>query len=135
MLKMKNEKNSCTVFAWKWQLILVTSLPKMTKSKKRKMKWTRHKTNKHESISWSILAQNVTLKRLRYLHNKKDPILTDICFSWTANDMTTTLFRAHRVSNQQWSFLSTEHIHMYYIFLTEVLDHYCNGLPAELPRR
>ena len=38
----KNEKISCTVFAWKWQLTLVTSSPKLTKSEKWKMKWTRH---------------------------------------------------------------------------------------------
>ena len=36
----KNEKISCTVFAWKWQLTLVTSLTKLTKNEKRKMKWT-----------------------------------------------------------------------------------------------
>ena len=45
LVKMtKNEKISCTVFAWKWQLIFVTSLPKLTKNENRKMKWTGHYT-------------------------------------------------------------------------------------------
>ena len=39
----KNKKISCTVFAWKWQLILVTSSTKLMKSERQKMKWTRQK--------------------------------------------------------------------------------------------
>ena len=37
---MKNEKISCTVFAWKWQPIFVTLSPKLTKNEKWKMTWT-----------------------------------------------------------------------------------------------
>ena len=55
----KNEKISCTVFAWKWQLILVTSLPKMTKNER----WN----EPGKSLNLPQMNKNYVI--LTYFHN------------------------------------------------------------------